>query len=367
VNLVDLLGRVPRWMLVFGSFVFVGLLLWADYATGPQLSPLIFYAVPVVVVVWFAGRGAAVALSIFAAFAWFLADYLTGRPYSHPAIPYWNGIEKLIFFLLLTALVSTLKTALELEKLARQEFLEREIHIAEEVQQRLLPQAPPHLATLECAGVCRPARGVGGDYFDYLPLPASRIGVAVGDVSGKGLSAALLMASLQGVLRSFASIRGEGASEVVADTNRQICRLTETNRFVTLFFGIYDDAKRELDCVNAGHNPPLLLRAQDGGAPLERLTSDGTVIGLFPRALWKQQKLKLGAGDLLLAYTDGIVEAPNPQEEEFGEERLQSAIRRHRELPLPALCDAILNDVAIFLDGAPAPDDLTLLAMRGKG
>ncbi len=366
MNLVGLLGRVPRSLLVAGSFAFVGLLLWADYATGPELSPLIFYAVPVVVVVWFVGRAAAVALSIFAAFAWFVADYLTGRPYSHPAIPYWNGLEKLIFFLLLTALVSTLKTALEREKLARQEFLEREIHIAEAVQRRLLPQGPPLLTTLECAGVCRPARGVGGDYFDYLPLASRRVGIAVGDVSGKGLSAALLMASLQGVLRSFASMRGDGASEVVADTNRQICTLTETNRFVTLFFGIYDDSRRELVCVNAGHNPPLLLRAGDGGAPLERLTPGGTVIGLFPNARWRQQKLALEAGDLLLAFTDGIVEAPNREDEEFGEARLQSAIRRNRDLPLPELCDAILNEVAGFLGGAPAPDDLTILAVRGK-
>jgi len=366
VNLVRLLGRVPRRLLTTGAFLFVCLLWWADYATGPDLSPLIFYAVPVVVIVWFAGRAAAIALSIFAAAAWFLADYLTGRSYAHPAIPYWNGMEKLFFFLLLTGLVSTLKTALEREKLARQEFLEKELRVAEEVQRRLLPQNPPALATLECVGICQPARGVGGDYFDFLPLAADRIGLAVGDVSGKGLSAALLMASLQGILRSFASLRGEDAGRIVAETNRQLCTLVEMNRFVTLFFGIYDDARRELTCVNAGHNPPLLLRAEADGERPDRLSSDGTVLGLFPQAEWSQQTLRLETGDLLLAFTDGIPEAANLRDEEFGEERLQAALRRNRSRPLPELCAAILSEVSDFLEGAPASDDLTVVALRGR-
>ena len=173
------------------------------------------------------------------------------------------------------------------------------------------------------------------------------------------------MASLQGILRSFASMRGEGAREVVADTNRQICKLTETNRFVTLFFGIYDDSRRELVCVNAGHNPPILLRAGSDGASAERLGPGGTVLGLFPQAEWKQRALRLEAGDLLVAFTDGVSEAPNPREEEFGDLRLEDVVARHRHLPLPALCETILSEVSRFLEGKPAPDDLTLLVLRG--
>jgi len=366
MGLTQRISRLPKGVLVASSFVFVGLLWWVDYATGPDLSPLIFYAVPVVLLVWFAGRTAAVWLSTFAAFAWFLADFMTGRPYTHPAIPYWNGIEKLIFFLLLTQLVATLKAALEREKLARQEFLERELRIAGLVQERLLPRAPPRLATLDCAGLCRPARGVGGDYFDFLPLDGHRLGLALGDVSGKGLSAALLMASLQGILRSMASIRSDGASQVVADTNRQMCTLTEENRFVTLFFGIYDDSSSELACVNAGHNPPLLLRAGAPDAAFERLAPNGTVLGRFPDARWGQQTVRLHAGDLLVAFTDGLIEATDSRDEEFGQERLEAAVRRHRDLSLPRLCEAIFDDVTGFLQGAPAGDDLTLLALRGR-
>jgi sigma-B regulation protein RsbU (phosphoserine phosphatase) len=192
------------------------------------------------------------------------------------------------------------------------------------------------------------------------------MGLAVGDVSGKGLSAALLMASVQGILRSFASLRGEDAGEVVAATNRQLCTLVETNRFVTLFFGIYDDARRELTCVNAGHSPPLLLRAGSDGVALERVPSGGTVLGLFPQARWGQQTLRLEEGDLLIAFTDGVPEASNARDEEFGEGRLQSALRRHCDLPLPDFCASILAEITTFLDGAPAPDDLTIVALRGR-
>jgi serine phosphatase RsbU (regulator of sigma subunit) len=366
MGLTQRLARLPKGVLTAGCFLSVGLLWWVDYATGPDLSPLVFYAVPVVVLVWFAGRRAAVWLSFVAAFAWFLADSMTGRVYAHPAIPFWNGLEKLIFFLLLTQIVATLKAALEREKLARQEFLERELRIAKQVQERLLPRTPPWLATLECAGLCRPARGVGGDYFDFLPLDGRRMGLAVGDVSGKGLSAALLMASLQGILRSIVSVRSDGASQVVADTNRQLSTLTEENRFVTLFFGIYDESRSELVCVNAGHNPPLLLRAGARDAAFERLAPNGTVLGRFPDAQWGQQTVRVGAGDLLVAFTDGLPEATNAREEEFGQERLETAVRRHRDLPLAELCEAIFDDVAGFLEGAPATDDLTLVALRGR-
>src|SRR5262249_1444911 len=156
------------------------------------------------------------------------------------------------------------------------------------------------------------------------------------------------------------------AGEVVAATNRQLCTLVEANRFVTLFFGIYDDARRELTCVNAGHNPPLLLRAGSDDAAPERVAPGGTVLGFFPQAHWNQQTLRLEDGDLLLAFTDGVPEASNSRDEEFGEERLQSAVRRHRDSPLPDLCAAILTEITAFLDGAAAPDDLTIVALRGR-
>ncbi len=366
MSLVRRIAAIPKPLLTILALVFVAALWVVDYVTGPDLSPLIFYVVPVVLAVWFGGRRPGVLVSIVAAFAWFQADYLTGRhEHAHPAILYWNGIEKLLFFLLLVELLATLKSALERERHARQEFLERELRIAEQVQERLFPQRAPRMETLECAGVCRPARGVGGDYYDFLPLEDGRMGLAVGDVSGKGLSAALLMASLQGSLRSLAAADGARVDEIVGDVNRQLCSLTEANRFVTLFFGIYDDHRRELSCVNAGHNAPMLLRAGADGASPERLRSGGTVLGFFPEAGWRSQSLHLAPGDLLVAVTDGVVEAANAANEEFGERRLAQVVAASRTLPADELCREVLARVAEFLAGLPAADDLTVVVARG--
>jgi serine phosphatase RsbU (regulator of sigma subunit) len=362
VNLLAAVQRLPRALVTALAFLSIALLWAIDYATGPELSPLIFYVLPIVIVVWLVGRLAALALSVVAAAAWFLADLMSGRDYP-TSIRYWNAAEKLVFFLLLTQLVATLKTALEREKLARQEFLEREIRIATQVQERLLPQKVPELATLECAGICRPVRSVGGDYYDFLPVAAGRVGIAIGDVSGKGLSAALLMATLQATLRSFASVRGNDARQILADTNRQMCALTEASRFVTLFWGIYDDGRRELSYVNAGHNYPMLFRSGSGDDP-ERLESGGTVLGLFPQAAWKERAVTLAAGDLLVLFTDGIPEAVDAHGEEFGEARLEAVIRENRGLPARALCDRILREVTLFLDAETAQDDLTVLVAR---
>jgi serine phosphatase RsbU (regulator of sigma subunit) len=364
VRLLEVLQRLHRAVLTALALLFVGVLWALDYVTGPELSPLVFYSVPVVLIVWLVGRGAAILVSAVAAAAWLLADLMTRSASSHPAILWWNAAEKLLFFLLLTQLVATLKAALEREKLARQEFLEREIRIAEQVQERLFPQNPPVLATLDCAGVCRPVRSVGGDYYDFLPLEDGRAGIAVGDVSGKGLSAALLMASLQATLRSFASRPGGGAREVVAETNRQMCALTETTRFVTLFWAVYDERGRELTYVNAGHNYPMLFRESSNGGEPERLASDGPVVGLFPAASWAERRLRLSPGDLLVLFTDGIPEAENARGVEFGEARLAALVAAHRHMPAAALCETILREVASFLGPTSPQDDLTVLVAR---
>ncbi|HEY7114875.1 MAG TPA: PP2C family protein-serine/threonine phosphatase, partial [Thermoanaerobaculia bacterium] len=366
MSLVRRIAEIPKPVLTMLALAFVAALWVLDYVTGPDFSPLIFYVVPVVLVVWFGGRWSGILVSVVAAFAWFFADYLTGRHEQLPrAILYWNGLEKLIFFLLLAQILATLKSALERERHARQEFLERELVIAEQVQEHLFPQRAPRMDTLECAGVCRPARGVSGDYYDFLPLEDGRMGLAVGDVSGKGLSAALLMASLQGSLRSLAAADGARVDEIVADVNRQLCSLTEPNRFVTLFFGIYDDRRRELSCVNAGHNAPMLLRAGTDGASPERLRSGGTVLGFFPEAGWRAEWLSLAPGDLLVAVTDGVLEAENAAGEEFGELRLAEVLAASRSLSAADLCRAVLSRVAEFLGGLPAADDLTVVVARG--
>src|SRR5262249_39774301 len=157
-------------------------------------------------------------------------------------------------------LVTVFKDALEREKQAEQERIQREIEIARQVQETLLPQSLPPMNTIDYCGVCRPAFGIGGDYYDFLPIDRGRLAIAVGDVSGKGISSALLMASLQGILRSKTSTDGVHVSSLISELNRLMMSSGGGSRYVTFFYGVYDDTTRCLKYVNAGHNPPLVFR-----------------------------------------------------------------------------------------------------------
>jgi len=230
---------------------------------------------------------------------------------------------------LLLSVAEQTAIALEFSKMitqiAEQKKMEREIQIAKEVQERLFPQTLPPMRTLEYTGVCRAARGVGGDYYDFLPLGNDRLGIALGDVAGKGISAALLMASLQALLRSGAPLRGEMLNELIGDINRLMCSSTPGNKYATFFYGLYEDNKRKLTYVNAGHLPPMLFRQSERQfqppAP-DRLGSGGMVVGMFEEAVYRKDVVEMRPGDLLLLYSDGISEAMNEADEEFGEDRL---------------------------------------------
>ena len=237
-----------------------------DYATGPDLSFLLFYVGPVFLLVWFVGTGAALLASVLAAAFWTFEDVLSAHAYASRGVAIWNVAVRLVFFFLLVRTVAQLKAALERERLAKQRQLEREVEIAQAVQLRLFPQAAPSAAGLDCEGLCRPVRGVAGDYYDFLRLGGEKLGIAVGDVSGKGISAALLIASLQASLRGFASASRDGVGSVTREMNRQLYALTEPARFATLFWGIYDEGRRTFTYVNAGQNPPFLFRAAFAGA-----------------------------------------------------------------------------------------------------
>jgi sigma-B regulation protein RsbU (phosphoserine phosphatase) len=235
----------------------------------------------------------------------------------------------------------------------------REMEIAREVQCRLLPQSPPHLETLECAACCVQARAVGGDYYDFLDLGAGREGLVLGDVSGKGVHAALLVANLEAYLRSQCSVAPLDPVRVLQQVNQMLYRSTAPQHFATLFFGIYDDAARELLYVNCGHNPPLWLR-HDGS--IARLEATATVIGAFDRWEGSAIRAHFDPGDLLVVFSDGVTEAPRG-EEEFGERRLIDILVACNGNPPKAIVSGILERVQTFSNGAQA-DDLTLLVAR---
>jgi len=241
----------------------------------------------------------------------------------------------------------------------------REIEIAREVQERLFPQRLPLIAGISLAGFCRTVFGVGGDYYDAMELDGGRLGLAIGDVSGKGISAALLMASLRACLRTMTLTSSSDLTQLMSHMNRLIYEASAMNRYATFFFGIFDPAASRFDYVNAGHNAPVLLRKSSGGN-YERLRLDcgGPVIGLLPKACYEQGSLLLDPGDLLIAYTDGISEAMNSVEEEWGEEAMVLTAQQASDGTAEDIVKAIFAAADVFSGGASQHDDMTVLVMK---
>ena len=246
-------------------------------------------------------------------------------------------------------------------EIAKREWIGREIDIARDVQQRLFPQKLPQLAGLDCAGFCRPAQGVGGDYYDFLTLPGGRLGVALGDVAGKGIPAALLMASLQASLRGQRLSGPADLAQLMTNLNFLIHEASPDNRYATFFYGEFDPATRRLDYVNAGHNAPMIFRA---AGTIERLRATGPVVGLVEAGRFEQRGVDLAPGDVLLVYSDGISEAMNPADEEWGEDELAAAAGAAFPCAAQELIDVLFVAADAFAAGAKQHDDMTVVVVR---
>jgi phosphoserine phosphatase RsbU/P len=248
---------------------------------------------------------------------------------------------------------------------AEKQRLDQEMTIAAQVQFRLFPRSLPGTAKLDFApGVCIPARSVSGDYYDYIDVAPGRVGIVVADVCGKGVSAALMMANLQ------ANLRGQVGQEVACHVERIVHRVNLQlvdsvidASYITLFYAEFDEKDNSLHYTNAGHNPPLLLRRKRSDE-IEKLERGGTVLGLFRDVIFEEGDLKLESGDLLVAFTDGLVEARNPGNQEYGEERLISAIIEHRDLSAADVEKNILRSVKEWTSDAEQEDDLTLVVVK---
>ena len=261
------------------------------------------------------------------------------------------------------AALENMRLAAEIsERLEAERRTAREMEIAMEVQGRLLPQAPPKLITLDCATRCLQARSVGGDYYDFLELAPHRVGFVLADVSGKGVHAALLMATLQAHLRSQSGIAPGDPVGLLRNVNRLLWKSTSAQHYATLFFGLYDDIERRLTYVNCGHNPPVLLRA---GGSIERLKATATVIGLFEKWDCASVEIALAPGDLLAIFSDGVTEAMRV-EEEYGEQRLLDVLLAGRNHSAEQVVTAVFESVQEFSAGEQS-DDLTLLIARAHG
>ncbi len=251
------------------------------------------------------------------------------------------------------------------EEAVARETLERELRNAREIQQRLLPHEMPHLPGFEICGASLPSRQVGGDYFDFIETESGILGVAIGDVSGKGLPAALLMANLQASLHAqITSSRAVG--ELVQRLNNLLVRSTDTHMFATFFYGILDRNQSTFTWANAGHNPPILLRSAGG---VERLEAGGLVLGFLPNQVYAQKEVSLEPGDVLVLYTDGITEASAPRTEDerrelFGEDRLLEIVERSRDDTALEIQARILDAISGYTSGTPQEDDITLVVIK---
>jgi serine phosphatase RsbU (regulator of sigma subunit)/predicted enzyme related to lactoylglutathione lyase len=239
----------------------------------------------------------------------------------------------------------------------------QELEIAKQVQARLFPQTFPSLTTLEYAGVCIQARHVGGDYYDFLPLGQQRLGLLIGDISGKGIAAALLMANLQANLRSQFALAREQPQTFLQSVNRLFYANTTESSYATVFFADYDDTSQLLRYVNCGHLSAILLR-QNG--TVELLHSTGTVLGLFEEWNSPIVECQLSAGDILALYTDGVTESFNETGEEFGEELLIEALRQNANLSAQQLLNSVVEQIQRF-SSAEQHDDITLIIARCMG
>jgi phosphoserine phosphatase RsbU/P len=265
------------------------------------------------------------------------------------------------------------------------ERLQSELEIAHEVQAQLFPQANIGTRTLELHGICRPARIVSGDYYDFLSYGPEQVAIAVGDISGKGISAALLMATIHSAVRAYeqeqlvsigtASGYGGGSGRITAiETplsppspaqmlwllNRHLFHSTPPEKYATLFLGFYDDQKHRLTYSNAGHLPPIVLSA-DGS--VRRLEAGGTVVGLFPDRDYEEETVELYTGDIFIAFSDGLTE-PENEFGEFGEERLLETISAYRHQPLERITEHAVSAIQDWIGSTEQPDDITLVLAR---
>ena len=246
------------------------------------------------------------------------------------------------------------------------ERLESELTIAREVQRQLFPKDVPYTRTLELKGVCSPARMVSGDYYDFMALGDESLAFAIGDVAGKGISAALLMATIQSTMRTQlganngASPRLLSTAKLVATLNRQLYATTSLEKYATFYFALYHEDTHSLTYTNAGHLSPMLLRSGE----LQMLESTGTVVGAFPLARYEERTVPLEHGDLLVAYTDGIVEPENAYGEMFGEDRLKNLVSKYAHADSSELITRTMEAVNEWTGGGELQDDMTMVVVR---
>jgi serine phosphatase RsbU (regulator of sigma subunit) len=361
-SIVEFLSKQSKTALFVISFTAAVVIGFFDYITGQDYYFFIFYAIPIFIITWYIGKPQGYMMALFCLVAWFLDDTLDRPVFADPFVPMWNIFVKFGFYIILIEVLYALKLSIEREKEAELKRIERDIEIARQVQQRLFPQTRPPMLTIDYCGICKPASRIGGDYYDYFLLAEGKLAIAIGDVCGHGISAALLMASVEAFVRSNSHVYRDDLKSLVTGMNRFLFQSTEDDRFVTFFYCVYNDRTRKLTYINAGHNPPFLL---SNGA-ISRLERGGLLLGAVDTAVYEQGEVNLNPGDLLLLYTDGITEAMNGNEELFGEDRLRKTMQNNYNANAETFQSAVIASVKNHAGAHPQEDDITIIVVKGK-
>lgn len=286
---------------------------------------------------------------------------LLGRPKDRE---HYTDAEKQVFSSCAEVFALMVENARLTGRAIEQERLQRDLELAAEVQRRLLPSEPPGSSAFALAAFSLPARTVGGDYYDFLDLGGERIGIALADISGKGIAAALLMSVVQASLRVIATEGETPLSELAARMNGFVYRSTGTNKYATFFYAEVNQHGRKLRYVNAGHNAPYLVRRGDSSVDITELSTGGTVLGLFPDVQYEEANVDLCPGDLLVAFTDGITEALDAEGQEFGEQRLKDFLRSATGRTAEQISSSLAGRIRDWTGEAEQHDDLTFVVVK---
>jgi serine phosphatase RsbU (regulator of sigma subunit) len=372
IQLSSALGRLQKESRAIRVAVFLGLFVltvWLDLSVDHDLSLFALYLIPTLYSAWYLGSRWAYGSCLAGGAVWVIDDWPWWHSYHHALIPFGNLAGKLAVLTVIVAILNALKNALEVQYEAGHRLVVRELEIASEVQRRLLPSQLPDYPGLDLGFVYRPAHQLGGDYYDFIPLGPERIAITVADVSGKGLPSALLMATLQSLVRTNLAAREGKLTRFAREVSERLYEQTTNERYITLFFAILDLSSLTLQYVNTGHNPPLFFRKWTlltRRSSAEVLDKGGPPLGMFPATEYVCGRTLLQEGDVLVLYTDGIVDALNTKQEQFGEERLRDVIRSSQFLSAAEICKRFVSRLDAFTAGNPQWDDITLVVVKVK-
>ena len=361
----------PRWpwvsLATFGLVVVV----IVDYVTGTEASASLLYLVPVSIAAWFVSLRAGATFALASAAGWAATYVLSRHLVFRPGLLFWNTAVETAVYLIVAIMLSTIRIDVERQRalaarleLAYQE-LDRENAKIGELQRQMLPAAPPPIPGYRLAVHYSPSARAGGDSYDFFDLEDGGVGLWISDASGHGSPAAVVMAMTRALVRGNGHASG-AADRFLDSANRRLKRIILPGQFVTACFAVFGPEVGEVEYALAGHNPPLLVRRDDGR--VERLESaTGLPLGLFADPVYQRATVRVLAGDTLLFYTDGLTEAMDQDQGLFGIERLEQILTEHRRVPEAELRERLLEALREHRHGAPLSDDLTFIVVCATG